>query len=331
MPRCLECEKNKIENNTAELVFKPITLDIKKTIDSYTKPWKLECSDLSFANLFIWGADGKMEYAEKDQVLYIKLDFEGVPVFLWAPIPMYGAEVDYRKAIYDGIEYMRSIGTEPTFRSVWTPFRDKMLEACPELFSVPTDIAWDYVYSRESLATLKGKKLHGKRNHINKFLSKYPDYEYRKLDKSMIKDCIALYDQWIEEKDEKESKSMEDEKRSVQLALHNMEELGLTGGTIYIDGKLCAFTVGERLHPHIQLIHIEKANTEYEGIFPMINQQYILHECEGVELVNREEDMGIEGMRKAKRSYNPLKMIEKYMLSTRDLTDVKGIWGKEEE
>lgn len=331
MPRCLECEKNKIENNTAELVFKPITLDTKKTIDSYTKPWKLECSDLSFANLFIWGADGKMEYAEKEQVLYIKLDFEGVPVFLWAPIPMYGAKVDYRKAIYDGIEYMRSIGTEPTFRSVWTPFRDKMLEACPELFSVPTDIAWDYVYSRESLATLKGKKLHGKRNHINKFLSKYPDFEYRKLDKSMIEDCIALYDLWIEDKDGKESKSMEDEKKSVQLALHNMDELELTGGAIYIDGKLCAFTVGERLHPHIQLIHIEKANTEYEGIFPMINQQYILHECEGVELVNREEDMGIEGMRKAKRSYNPLKMVEKYMLSTRDLTDVKGIWGKEEE
>ena len=205
MPRCLECEKNKIENNTAELVFKPITLDTKETIDSYTKPWKLECSDLSFANLFIWGADGKMEYAEKNNVLYIKLDFEGVPVFLWAPIPMYGAEVDYRKAIYDGIEYMRSIDAEPTFRSVWTPFRDKMLEACPELFSVPTDIAWDYVYSRESLATLKGKKLHGKRNHINKFLSKYPDYEYRKLDKSMIEDCIALYVLWIEDKDGKES------------------------------------------------------------------------------------------------------------------------------
>lgn len=330
MPRCLECEKNKIENNTEGLIFRPITLEAKKTIDSYTKPWQLECSDLSFANLFIWGADGKMEYAEKDHVLYIKLDFEGVPVFLWAPIPMYGVEVDYRKAICEGIAYMKGIDTEPTFRSVWTPFRDKMLEACPELFSVPTDIAWDYVYSRESLATLKGKKLHGKRNHINKFLSKYPDYEYKKLDKSMIADCIALYDQWVEEKDgEESSQSVEDEKKSVQLALHHMEELELTGGTIYVNGKLCAFTVGERLHPHMQLIHIEKANTEYEGIFPMINQQYILHECEGVELVNREEDMGIEGMRKAKRSYNPLKMIEKYMLSTRDLTDVKGIWGKE--
>lgn len=329
MPNCCEC-KTETKIDCSELVFKPITLNVKSLIDSYTKPWVLECSDLSFTNLFIWGADGKMEYAEKDHVLYIKLNFEGVPVFLWAPIPMYGVEVDYRKAVYDGIAYMKKIGVEPTFRSVWTPFRDKMLEVCPELFSMPTDIAWDYVYSRESLATLKGKKLHGKRNHINKFLSKYPDYEYRKLDPSMASDCIALYDQWMTEKDGETAESLQNEKLSVELALNNMETLGLTGGAIYIEGKLCAFTVGERLHPHMQLIHIEKADTNYEGIFPMINQQYILHECEEVELINREEDMGIEGMRKAKRSYHPLKMIEKHLISIRDLTDVKGIWGKEE-
>lgn len=330
MPNCCDCKKEtKIES--AELMFQAITLDAKKRIDAYTKPWMLECSDLSFTNLFIWGADGKMEYAESEDVLYIKLDFEGVPVFLWAPIPMYGAEVDYRKAVCKGIDYMKSIGTEPTFRSVWTPFRDKMLQACPELFSMPTDIAWDYVYSRESLATLKGKKLHGKRNHINKFLSKYPAYEYKKLDASMIADCIALYDQWIREKDEEAAKSLQDEKQSVLLALNHMEELELTGGTIYIDGKLCAFTVGERLHPHMQLIHIEKGDTNYDGIFPMINQQYVLHECEDVTLINREEDMGIEGMRKAKRSYNPLKMIEKHLISVRDLTDIKGIWGEDGE
>ena len=147
----------------------------------------------------------------------------------------------------------------------------------------------------------------------------------------MADDCIALYDQWMTEKDEETTESLQNEKLSVELALHNMETLGLTGGTIYIDGKLCAFTVGERLHPHMQLIHIEKADTNYEGIFPMINQQYVLHECEDVELINREEDMGIEGMRKAKRSYNPLKMIEKYLISIRDLTDVKGIWGDDSE
>ncbi|WP_458406786.1 DUF2156 domain-containing protein, partial [Anaerotignum sp.] len=291
----------------------------------------LECSDLSFTNLYIWGADGKMEYAELNDILYIKLNFRSVPVFLWAPIPKYGAEVDYRKAICIGIDYMKQASVEPTFRSVWTLFKDKMLEVCPDLFSMPTDIAWDYVYSRESLATLKGKKLHGKRNHINKFLSKYPDYEYRKLDHSMIEDCIALYDQWISEKDEETAKTLQSEKQSVLLALNNMDALGLTGGTIYIDNKLCAFTVGERLHPHMQLIHIEKGDTNYEGIFPMINQQYVLHECMDVELINREEDMGIEGMRKAKRSYHPLKMIEKYLISTRDMTNEKGIWGHDDE
>lgn len=323
-------DKQNRKINNEPLIFHPITLDAKDLIDSYTKPWGLECSDLSFTNLFIWGTDGKMEYAEEDHVLYIKLDFSGVPVYLWAPIPKFGADVDYKKAILRGIEYMQSIGTEPTYRSVWTVFRDRMLQECPELYCVPTEIAWDYVYNRESLATLKGKKLHGKRNHINKFLSQYPEYEYRKLDSSMVSDCIALYNRWISEKDEETAKSMENEKNSVLLALNHMEELGLTGGTIYIDHRLCAFTVGERLHPHMQLIHIEKGDTNYDGIFPMINQQYVLHECEDVELINREEDMGIEGMRKAKRSYQPVKMIEKYMLSTRDLTDVKGIWGREE-
>ncbi len=327
--QCVEREQT-IEKTESCFVFCPITLDAKSTIERYTKPWALECSDLSFANLFIWGADGKMEYAEKNHSLYIKMDFEGVPVYFWAPIPEYGKAVDYRKAVYDGFAYMKQIGVEPTYRSVWTPFRDKMLEACPELFCVPTDISWDYVYSRESLATLKGKKLHGKRNHINKFLSQNPDYEYRKLEPSMVPDCIALYEHWSEEKDEP-SVQLEDEKRSVFLALNNMDVLGLTGGAIYLNEKLCAFTVGERLLPQMQLIHIEKANTDIDGLYPMINQQYILNECEGVEWVNREEDMGLEGMRKAKRSYNPARMVEKYMLSLRDLTDEKGIWGKEND
>lgn len=330
MPNCC-LNKIEIKYETEQLQFHPITLDVKPLIDSYTKPWMLECSDLSFANLYIWGANGKMEYAERNNVLYIKLDFKGVPVFLWAPIPKFGIEVDYRKAVYDGIRYMKEIGTEPTYRSVWTPFRDKILEACPELFSTPTDIAWDYVYSRESLATLKGKKLHGKRNHINKFLSNYPEYEYRTLNKSMIDDCIALYDHWISEKDEDTSDTMNNERQSVVLALNHMDELGLTGGTIYIDNKLCAFTVGERLHPHMQLIHIEKGDTNYEGIFPMINQQYVLHECQDVELINREEDMGVEGMRKAKRSYQPIKMIEKHLISIKEISELKGIWGHDDE
>lgn len=324
--QCLERE-SKMDCQEG-LCFRSVTLQDKDLIESYTKPWKLGCSDLSFANLFIWGADGKMEFAEKNNILYIKLDFEGVPVFFWAPIPKFGVKVDYRKAIYEAVAYMKEAGVEPTFRSVWAPFRDKMLEVCPEFFTMPTDIAWDYVYERESLATLRGKKLHGKRNHINKFLANYPDYEYRKLDDSCVEDCLALYEKWMSEREDTES--LMDEKRSVELALHNMDALGLTGGTIYVDGVLRAFTVGERLQEDMQLIHIEKADTDIDGLFPMINQQYVLHECEDVQYINREEDMGHAGMRKAKRSYNPIFMVEKYLLSLKDLTGVKGLWGKEE-
>ncbi len=322
-------DKGEIKAANAVFQFYPITIDKKPLIESYTKPWGAECSDLSFTNMFIWGTEGKMEYAEKDNVLYIKLDFQGVPAYFWAPIPKFGMEVNYRRAVYDAIEYMKKIGVEPTIRSVSAPFYEMMHKACPELFIQPTDIAWDYVYEREKLETLAGKKLHAKRNHVNKFLSLYPDYEYKKLEPAMIQDCIALYDQWIEEKEEF-STELKDERKSVLLALCNMKELGLVGGTIFIDGKLVAFTLGERLQPHLQLVHIEKADASFEGIYPMINQQYVKNECMDVELINREEDMGIEGMRKAKRAYHPVKMIEKYMFSPRDLSQVKGIWGWEE-
>jgi uncharacterized protein len=317
-------DKNKIKDTKESkdtnpvFHFNPITLDKKDLIESYTKPWGAECSDFSFTNMYIWGADGKMEYAEKDNVLYIKLDFKRVPVHFWAPIPKYGAQVNYRKAVYDAINYMKNVGAEPTIRSVSSPFYEMMQRACPELFVLPTDIAWDYVYEREKLETLKGKKLHGKRNHINKFLSLYPDFEYKKLDSSMIQDCMALYDHWIEDKDDVSPEFME-ERKSVLLALNSMQELSLVGGAIYVDQKLIAFTLGERLQPHMQLVHIEKADASYEGSYPMINQQYVKNECMDVELVNREEDMGIEGMRKAKRAYYPVKMIEKYMFSVRDL------------
>lgn len=312
-----------------DLDFLPITLESKNIIESYTKPWEAECSDLSFANLFIWGTDKKMEYAIKNDFLFIKLDFVRVPVYFWAPIPKFGTKYDYRTALLTAVKYMENKGVEPTFRSVCNPFDAMMKKACPNFYSMPTDIAWDYIYERESLATLKGKKLHGKRNHINKFLSTYNNYEYKTLDNSMIDDCIKLYDLWIEEKDDEIDEGLLEERRSVVLALNNMETLKLVGGCIYVDNKLVAFTVGEKITKNMQLIHIEKADYTYEGIFPMINQQYIINECIDVDWINREEDMGLEGMRRAKRSYNPARMIEKYIFSIRDLSKVENLWGDE--
>ena len=127
----------------------------------------------------------------------------------------------------------------------------------------------------------------------------------------MLEDCFHLYDTWREEK---QNANLDHEQRSVHIALNYMKELNLTGGTIYDDGKLLGFTVGERLLPDMQLIHIEKGLSDVPGIYPMINQQYVIHACQDVKWINREEDMGLAGMRKAKRSYNPAFLLEKHVV-----------------
>ena len=299
--------------------FRDFDINDKKLIESYTKTWDLDCSDLSFANLFIWGADGKMQFTISDDVLYIKLNFKSFPEFFWPPIPKKGSSFDYRELICRAFDYMESKGNEAVIRNIWEPFKEMFEKACPSLDIEPAEISWDYVYSREKLATLKGKKLHGKRNHINKFIQEHPDYEYMKLEPSMYDECIGVYDEWRADKGLSENE-FSNERRSVVLAIRNMEALGLTGGVIKLDGKIKAFTIGERLRKDIQLIHIEKADADINGLFPMINQQYVLHECQDVEYINREEDMGVEGMRKAKRSYCPDYMVKKYFAAKGKLT-----------
>ena len=124
--QCLEREVEADCKN--EFCFRPFTLETKELIESYTKPWKMDCSDLSFANLFIWGTEGKMQFAEKNNVLYVKLDFEGVPVYFWAPIPKKGADVDYRKAIMDAADYMKQAGVEFILVDYWRRYPKKAFD-----------------------------------------------------------------------------------------------------------------------------------------------------------------------------------------------------------
>ena len=158
---------------------------------------------------------------------------------------------------------------------------------------------------------LKGKKLHSKRNFINRIRANYPQLQYEDLKEENIEECLALYDRWAESHDS-EVIDRWDERGSVVRALTNMKALGLTGGMIRIDGMVKAFTVGERKLPTMSQIHIEKADRDIDGLYQIINQQYAEHHCADTMYINREEDMGEEGMRKAKMSYYPDKMIEKY-------------------
>lgn len=174
----------------------------------------------------------------------------------------------------------------------------------------PLRDAWDYVYNREDLATLKGKKYSSKRNHINRF-TETDDWEYQQMSDLNMKDCLEMADIWYDDAVAKGNKSVIDEKKVLDKAIKYFNELELTGGVLYKAGKLVAFTIGEALDKETYHVLIEKAYSDVHGAYPMINQQYVLHEMQNFRYVNREEDTGLPGLRKAKESYHPAFMIEK--------------------
>ena len=295
-----------------QLKFKDIELSDKAIVEKYTKPWNIENAEFTFTNIFIWGANGKIQYAESEGFLFMKYEFPQEKKFFWPPIPENEERLaNYKRAIEISEEYFCEKGWEPYFRSVSEPFRTWFEEYAPNYELKENREVFEYVYLSEKMIHLRGKKLHSKRNFINRIRANYPQLQYEDIKEENIEECLALYDRWAATHFA-ETIDRWDERGSVVRALTNMKALGLTGGMIRIDGVVKAFTVGERKLPTMSQIHIEKADRDIDGLYQIINQQYAEHHCADTMYINREEDMGEEGMRKAKMSYFPDKMIEKY-------------------
>jgi hypothetical protein len=151
------------------------------------------------------------------------------------------------------------------------------------------------------------------KNHINRFNKKH-DWEYSPLTPELIAECLELQEEWCRLKQCVESPSLLSEEQAIIEALTHIELLKYKGGVIRIQGKVEAFTLGELLNPETVVIHIEKGNPKLTGLYPMIQQQFLAEEWSDIPYVNREQDLGIQGLRKAKSSYNPEFMVNKYII-----------------
>ncbi len=165
----------------------------------------------------------------------------------------------------------------------------------------------DYIYLVSDLAELKGKKYHSKRNHIKYFEKNY-NWTYERLTKDNISDCIRMTEKWIEENEDKLEDGIDVELDVIKRAFDNFEILGFTGALLRVDGEVVAWTLGEKLSEDTFCTHFEKAFASFRGAYPMINRELAKNELGNYTFVNREEDMGIEGLRKAKMSYHPVKL-----------------------
>ena len=299
--------KIKIRGN---MEFRPIELEMKELVERYTKPWHLQCSEYTFTNLYIWGKEAHLELAEEDGALFFFARYGQGKPFMFAPLSQ-DPSADYGTVLKKAVKEFEKRGEVPCFRAISGPIYEAFKRAEGYSLEEDRDNA-DYVYSAESLCTLAGKKLHAKRNHINKFRAEYGDsFEYVPVTKDMLEECLAVYDEWILGKDPTEPGAL-GERCAIERAISAMDVLRIKGGGIRIGGKLAAFTLGEEIDNEIAVIHIEKADSSVPGLYTIINQQFAQREFSHMQYINREEDMGIAGLRKAKLSYYPAFLIEKY-------------------
>lgn len=173
----------------------------------------------------------------------------------------------------------------------------------------------DYIYSAEKLASLSGKKLHSKKNHCNRFERDYPDWHSEILGAEQVSDCLALLSDWEEERREAADEMQDAEQTAVKTAFRHYQELKMEGIALYAGERLVGFSFGEMLGENGFDVHFEKAYAHINGAYAMVNRQMarmLLERHPGLAYINREEDMGHENLRKAKESYKPAFLIEKY-------------------
>ena len=290
--------------------IKPVTLQDKPILDSYFKNILFKNSEFTFTNLFIWQKSYDIRYAEVNGALCILSRHGNDP----ESVNLMVTENNVSAVICELLKYFEQIGQPPFIRIFGAEQKKLLKESFPNMIKYEKDIdSFDYVYSVQDLINLPGGKYHAKRNHINKFKSLY-NYRYHTMTPDFREDCREMFARWCDSKKDSIS-NIDEQLEAVNRLLDNWEKLDIAGGCLTVDGKMVAFSFGEVLcYPEsIVVIHLEHADTDFQGSFPMINQQFLEHQWSDFKLVNREEDMGLEGLRKAKKSYYPIFMTEKYI------------------
>lgn len=294
----------------SQIQFKPLGLEDREKITSYFRAQRCENAHFTFTNLFMWRSAYHIEWAEYKNCLLVKATWEDDEYGLQP----FGKEDDIMRVMPDWIAYFKEKKLPCVLRGVEKQMADKIAAQYPSARVESDRDDFDYVYLREELAELKGRKYHGKKNHINA-LKKSCEYEYLPIGQDNIAECIESVRAWCMSHDCYKDPMLTAERKAIFEVLEHFDELELVGGAIKIAGKIEALTFGELLNDDTAVIHVEKANADIRGIYPLINQAFCTYAWQEATYINREEDMGIEGLRKAKESYHPHHMVEKFVVT----------------
>ncbi|MCM1151762.1 MAG: GNAT family N-acetyltransferase [Alistipes sp.] len=289
--------------------FRPVRLEDRATIERYTMPSEIRNCDLAFANMYCWQAVYRSAWAVVGGFLVIRFHIDG------------GTKIGYMQPVGEGdfapiVPALRddahALGQRLRIIGITDEGRDRIRRMHLGEFAFESDRALeDYIYRADDLRELPGRRYQPKRNHINRFLAAYPDFRYEELTPDRFAECMALERAW-RRAHEGHTSELCAEQRAMQLAFEHFDELGLRGGCIRVGDRLAAFTYGSAVNDHTFVVHVEKADTAFEGAFTVINKLFAEHLPERFTQINREEDLGLEGLRHAKLSYHPTELQHKY-------------------
>lgn len=290
--------------------FKPLELDDRAFIHGVLWEYGSAISEMTFTNLFIWRGHYGFQWSVYKDWLFI-VSREGVNgTYALQPV----GPSPRKEAVVVLLEWLRDE------KNIENPRIERADERCvtelggmENIVIEPLRDHFDYVYRREDLVQLAGSKYRSKRNHINQLLRFYA-FEYEPLQEKHIDDCLALQEKWCQMNRCEDDLDLLSEDEAIREILTQHDALHVQGAVIIIEGRVGAFTAGERLNNNTVVIHIEKADPDIPGLYPLINQQFCKNMQDDTIYINREQDLGIDGLRKAKLSYYPDHFVEKYRI-----------------
>lgn len=266
-------------------------------------------SDYSFSNLFGWADEYGLSWAWNENLVWIR---QSKPqTRLWAPIGPWET-IDwgdvFNRLFKSGTRFIR---IPETLSRLW----QKNLQ--DRLVIEEDRDHWDYLYDINEMVELRGNRFHKKKNLLNQFIKKY-DYRFKTFSPSMIEPAMAMQADWCNWRDCESSDVLSAENRSVfKVLMHWNDLVGLTGGVILVEDIIVAYTLAEKMSDESIVVHYEKGCPDYKGVYQAINQMFLESLPNNFKIVNREQDLGEEGLRQAKISYNPSGFLKKYRVEIR--------------
>ncbi|MDO4546305.1 MAG: phosphatidylglycerol lysyltransferase domain-containing protein [Bacillota bacterium] len=299
-----------------------ISIDNRELLEEYLNGYEYKTSGLSFSAQYMWRDINRFswdiigDYMCISGISHLELEDGIILPFMFPPLTRTG-EYDkdsLRETIYKAKERFDKAGQPFSLRLVPFHLMEIIKEACPEMSFKDDRPNYDYIYLTQDLIDLKGRAYHGKKNHLNFFKRTY-DYEYVVMTSDMADEAMVFIDEFNKRKDvpAHEMEMLKMEEQAMEDVFKNIEAVGYSAGAILIDGKIEAIAIGGQLGKNTITEHVEKANVSFRGLYQAINNEFCQNVASRAKYINREEDMGIPNLRKAKLSYKPVKLLEKYI------------------